>query len=326
MLIAALLTAAAVSLCAQPLVIRVLGGRWLVDHPNERSSHVTPTPRGGGIAVVLGVLAALVFVVEVPWPAVAGIGLFALMGLIDDVLDVPALVRLAGQVILGISCGVLLTIEFLPAQLGTAHAGFGILIGLWITLFVNAFNFMDGINGISALQLVAVGVVVCLAGVVLARPVLSGWSLALVGAALGFLPFNVPRARVFLGDVGSYGLGAAAAMLLVYAVTVGVPVWVAVGVVSIYLMDVTLTILRRIRARQSLLVAHRTHVYQQLIVAGWSHLRVAGTVGGLSALIGVSALVAWRSESATLSVLSALVGAVLIPVYLWAPQLLRKAH
>jgi UDP-N-acetylmuramyl pentapeptide phosphotransferase/UDP-N-acetylglucosamine-1-phosphate transferase len=318
MLIAALLTALLVSVCLQPLMIKVLESRQLLDQPNERSSHVAPTPRGGGIAVVLGVLVALAVVVVAPWPALAGVGLLALLGLIDDVVGLSALVRLGCQMVLGIGSGVLLT-----SGSGASAMGIALLIGVWIVFFVNAFNFMDGINGISALQTIATGLVFCLVGVVLAEPLVIGWALALVGAAVGFLPFNFGRAQVFLGDVGSYGLGAAVALLVVYAVQSGVPAWVAGAVLSIYAIDVTMTVLRRIRSRQRLLTAHRTHIYQQLTSAGWSHLAVSGIVASLSAIVGLCALLAWRLESVAVDIVAGSVATALMAAYATAPTLAK---
>lgn len=319
MLIWAFVTACLISLCVQPLTIKLLGSHLLLDHPNERSSHLAPTPRGGGIAVVLGVVVALAVVVDLPWPALTSIGLLALLGLVDDVVGLPALIRLVCQLALGISSGLLLVAEF-----GATGVGIGILIGVWIVFFVNAFNFMDGINGISALQTIAIGLVLCLAGVVIAAPVVSGWALVLVGAAAGFLPFNLHRARVFLGDVGSYGLGSAVALLLVYAVHSGVPVWVAGSVISIYAIDVMVTVLRRMRGKEPLLTAHRTHIYQQLISLGWSHAGTASAVASLSAIIGLCSLVAWRTEPTVADVFAGLIGVGLLGAYLAAPRLARS--
>jgi len=320
MLIIALLTAFLISLCVQPLMINLVAPRLLIDHPTERSLHSVSTPRGGGVAVVLGVVVALAVVVDASWPALTAIGLFALLGLIDDLVGLSALGRLACQLILGILCGLLLAAEF-----GITEAAIGVLIGAWIVFFVNAFNFMDGINGISALQTIAIGLVLCVAGAVVAAPSVSGWALALVGAALGFLPFNFRRARIFLGDVGSYGLGSAIALLLVYAVHSGVPAWVAGSVISIYTLDVTFTVLRRVRSKQSLLTPHRLHIYQQLVTSGWSHVSVSCLVASLSTIIAICSLVGWRSDSTLVDFFVALAAGALLMAYIAAPGLARSS-
>ncbi len=319
MMLWALFTAGAISMILQPFVIKLLRARAVLDHPSERSSHETPTPRGGGVAVILGVLVALAFVVDAPWPATAGIAVMALLGLLDDVLGVPVAIRLAAQLILALTCGVLLA-----ADLGMAGIAPGLLIGVWVVFFVNAFNFMDGINGISALQTIATGLVLGLAGVLAAEPIVAGWALALLGAAAGFLPFNLLRARVFLGDVGSYGLGAAIALLLVVAVDSGVPTWVVAAVILVDVVDVVVTVLARGRLRQPLLSAHRAHVYQRLVAAGRSHVAVAGGVATLSLTLGLGAVLAWRTASTVVTIVVGVLAGGLTVGYLIAPRLARS--
>lgn len=319
MLTAALVCAALIGLGTQPLVIAALNRRQLFDRPNERSSHTEPIPRGGGIAVLLGILVTLLAVVGPPWAVIAGIFGMALLGLLDDLTGVPALLRLIVQLALGLTTGVALTLEFGVLALAPALAVAG-----WLVFYVNAFNFMDGVNGISALQAIAAGLVLAASGVVIDAHAVSGTALAVVGAGLGFLPFNLVRARVFLGDVGSYGLGAAIALTVVLAIQAGVPIWVAGATVAIYAIDVLRTVALRVWARQPLLVAHRWHIYQRLIAAGWSHLAVAATVGAASLGIGCCALLAWQTEAGVVDVLAGVAAAILALGYLLAPRLVGQ--
>jgi UDP-N-acetylmuramyl pentapeptide phosphotransferase/UDP-N-acetylglucosamine-1-phosphate transferase len=156
-----------------------------------------------------------------------------------------------------------------------------VLAAIWFIAFVNAFNFMDGINGISAAMVVATGahLIVCSAlweggdvGVV-------GWTLAAV--VLGFLPFNFPTARVFLGDSGSYFLGAFLAGATVMGIRASVPPEVVIAPYLYYLADTGTTLLQRALRHESILVAHRQHAFQLLVSSGYSHVQVTSAVFGL---------------------------------------------
>jgi Fuc2NAc and GlcNAc transferase len=251
--------------------------RWnVIDRPSARSSHSEPTPRGGGTSIVLssGSLIAGAYAAHVlSDPAIlwilAGATVVAVAGLVDDRFGLRWQMRLALQSI----AAVLASSAIGPCHiLGNCSTGTTIalllgaclsLAGTWST---NLFNFMDGINGIAALQAVFIGIAG--AGIALAVGVPATHVLplvALAGAASGFLPLNFPKARIFMGDVGSGFLGYALfffPVLLSARDRVPIPVWCILW--GSFLSDATVTLIRRAASRQRLHEAHRSHLYQRL--------------------------------------------------------------
>jgi UDP-N-acetylmuramyl pentapeptide phosphotransferase/UDP-N-acetylglucosamine-1-phosphate transferase len=251
-------------------------------------------------------------------PFVAAVAFFGAVGMIDDLRGLPALHRLAAQVV-----GSAIIAALLVAQLGRpviALAAIALATTVWITGFINAFNFMDGVNGISATHALIGGVAYACIGEWHQDPFLVAAGLAIALGACAFLPWNAGRARVFLGDVGSYSLGAALAVLAAWAVIRGVPVEAAVGPLALYLADTAWTLQRRIRHGERPFEAHRTHVYQRWCDVGWSHqevtlLTAAGTV--LLCLLGTLSLLGQPGLRAAAD----LAGLVTLAVYLRSPAL-----
>lgn len=321
---AALLLSFAVTAAACPRLIRALHARRVVDSQTSRSSHRGEIPRGGGLAVALGFGASLVG----SWGWWAGsnglvvefalVLLFGLVGLADDLRGLSAGLRLGLQTVLA----VLTSIAILPpAQLAD---GIAVILAIcWVVLFVNSFNFMDGINGISAMTTVVIAISLTVSSI--------RWDagievpcLAIAGAVVGFAPFNLTN-RVFLGDVGSYLLGSALAVLALTGMERGIP---AVGVLlpyTLYVTDVSYTIWRRARRGERLMQAHREHVYQRLAnESGLGHIRVTIAVGAATAGLAIAAQIAGGASGATAA--AALFASVLaIAVYLSAPSWLGRS-
>lgn len=308
-------------LVAEPLTIALLRRLAVLDMPGGRSSHSVPTPRGGGAPIAVGlVVAALI----APGGGRAGlafavaVGFFGLLGLLDDLRGLPALLRLGLQ-LAGASAvaALLVSGRSLPAVAVIMAALAGTA---WVVGFVNAFNFMDGVNGISGAHALIGGVAyACLAG--WRRDgfgVAAGLSLA-VGACV-FLPWNAVRARVFLGDVGSYSIGAALAVLAVRLVSLGVPVEAVAGPVALYLADVAWTLQRRIRCGERWLEAHRTHVYQRWCDNGWSHQEVTVLTSALTVLLCLLGVAGVLGDMAD-RVAADLAGLGALAVYLASPGL-----
>ncbi|MGY1681916.1 hypothetical protein [Geodermatophilus sp. SYSU D01176] len=238
---------------------------------------------------------------------------FAVVGGIDDLGGLAARTRLGLQVLLSLTASTWL---FLSGSLAWSVA---VIAAVFLVVYVNAFNFMDGINGISGLQVVVVAGACMVVGLVTDSTVLASTAAAVLGAAAVFLPFNFPHAKVFLGDVGSYGIGALLALLLVL-ISVRIPVWAAVLVPAVYLVDVFSTLIRRTWARAPLMEAHREHVYQRLLITGWSHVGVSAFVTACSALVAAAAVAAGLSESPFVRAVALFGIVVVLGAYLGAPR------
>lgn len=315
-----------VSVGGTALLIRHLTRRQVLDRPNERSSHSVPTPRGGGIAVLLAIvlgwlldglmrgslgLADLAILV-----AAAGLSLVCFL---DDLRGLPALPRFLAQV-LAILPGLWLAAErgglfagSLPMGLDLFLTGF---IWLW---FINLFNFMDGIDGITGIEMAALGI--GLAGLSVSGQIpvsLLGPALAVTAAALGFLVWNWQPARIFMGDVGSIPAGYLIGWLLLSAAhgdQATESAWVfALVLPAYYLADASLTLIRRLLKGENVLRAHRQHFYQRAVIRGLGHGRVCG---GIILVNTALVIIAWTLVAAHPSMAFAAAAGVVGLLLLW---------
>ncbi|MHA1546822.1 MAG: MraY family glycosyltransferase, partial [Alphaproteobacteria bacterium] len=269
----------AATLVATRIALAVLAAKGVLDRPNERSSHARPTPRGGGIAVI-AVLAVAWGVVSAGAPGsfssgtivVVALGL-ALVSWRDDLGGLGIGVRLGSQI------GAIVLVFSLAPEPGGLFAGVLppvldlVATGLAWLWFINLYNFMDGIDAITGTQTASIGAgLVALAGVGLASFALGQLGAALIGVSLGFLVWNWPPARIFLGDVGSVPLGFLVGWLLIQLAGEGA--WAAAVILPLYYLgDATLTLVRRIMAKKPFWRAHREHFYQRAAAAS-GHVRV----------------------------------------------------
>ena len=256
------------------LVLIPLLRRGLLDQPNARSSHRVPTPRGGGVAFVL-------VSVLWGWPLIPLLcAPLALMGLLDDRLNLPAALRYGAQLATALT---LLLVAY-PAGLLSGWLGWLLLavVVVAITAVINFFNFMDGLDGLVAgCSSVVFAVAVIHSG--------ASWLWPLVGALLGFLIWNWSPAQVFMGDVGSTFLGAVFAAVVLQAPSVAGGLEQLLVAVPL-LADAAVCVLRRLMAGQPVFQAHRLHLYQRLQQAGWSHRRVCLAYLSATMLIGAAVL------------------------------------
>ena len=289
------------------LAIRYAHRRQLLDLPGRRRSHTQPTPRGGGIAIVVAMFASSVALALAVgplehlvwlWPPLAAI---ALVGWLDDHGGLSARMRLATH---GAAAVWVVAVPLLLAAASGEGTVGGIGLALFVALLVtvaivwsiNLHNFMDGINGLLTLQTIFV---LC------ATAGFSVWCGAfdvvplLIGAAacVGFLPFNFPRARIFMGDVGSGVLGFVVAMTVLWQISVPL-LAPASGIVlcSAFVTDATCTLLSRMLRGRRWYSAHREHLYQWLARSGFSHAQVVAFYMGWN-LVVVLPVVYWMNRS-----------------------------
>jgi UDP-N-acetylmuramyl pentapeptide phosphotransferase/UDP-N-acetylglucosamine-1-phosphate transferase len=306
-----LLVSFAITMAAVPLVLRMMLRRGVLDVPNHRSSHVSPVPRAGGLACLAGVLAGLAVASaqhrDVPWVAVTGAAFLAVVGFADDRGTLAPGPRLAAQIAAGALVGV------------TAGGGWWILVGIvCISAAVNVVNFMDGINGITSLNIAVWGFAALAVGSAHHEPSLMAVGAVTAGSTMAFLPWNAPVAKLFLGDVGSYLLGALVGIGIVIGARHTPSLMVLLAPLSIYLADTGVTLARRALRGEHLMTAHREHVYQRLVSeAGMSHTAVAGLTAGLALVITV----AWVPG---LPIAGLPVTLVVIVAYLASPALLGR--
>jgi Fuc2NAc and GlcNAc transferase len=261
----------------------------LLDIPNQRSSHVVPTPRGGGLSIVIVFFGALLIfwladhVSEHDTAALMlGGGLIAAIGFADDHRHIPAGWRFLIQVIAATMTVALLGgLSTLPLGDGILKLGIAgnILVVVFMVWFTNAFNFMDGIDGIAASESI------CIAGGVSLIAIGSGvgviallWA-ALAAASLGFLAWNLPPAKIFMGDVGSSFLGFTLFGLSLYSVgTETLSLWSWLILAGVFIVDAAITLTTRLLRRDDWLSAHRSHAYQRAARRYRSHGRVTVAV------------------------------------------------
>jgi UDP-GlcNAc:undecaprenyl-phosphate GlcNAc-1-phosphate transferase len=211
----------------------------------------------------------------VPYSTLIVAGAYGLVGLVEDVRGIPVGLRLTGQGLLGAAFVGWRLIASRSA--GRQHdsvmrsLGLGAITAGWMAAYVNVFNFMDGIDGISIAQVVVAGGAWSILGTVHAVPQLVGLAAVAGGATLGFAPFNLPTAQCFLGDVGSYGLGALLSAGAVIGLDAGLPFEAMLGPLAVYIADTGVTLVRRIIGGEKWYRPHRSHAYQRLVHSGWSH-------------------------------------------------------
>jgi Fuc2NAc and GlcNAc transferase len=266
----------------------------LIDVPNERSSHASPTPRGGGVGIVIAYFAAAILLAaiglmgaKILGALLIGGGAMALVGFIDDRWQLRASVRFS--VHLGAAVCVVILLGGIPeaalSRWGLHGTWIGILIAVLVLVWTtNLFNFMDGIDGIASSEAVFLGG----AGALLnwshgGDPGLTAAMLCLAAASLGFLRWNWPPARIFMGDVGSGFLGFTLAVLGLAANQLGTIPLEAWGILGgFFFVDATVTLLRRVARGDQWFEAHRMHAYQQLARRWQAHLPVTLSVSAIN--------------------------------------------
>jgi len=289
----ALLLAVAMSWWGTGRIRQFAMARALLDVPSERSSHTTPTPRGGGLAIATVVLAGVLLAALGGWVrwevAVALLpsgAAMALLGWLDDRRTLSAGLRLlihfmaASWIVYSFGPVRALSIGTASLDLRWLATPVSIIGVVWL---VNLFNFMDGIDGIAAAEALIVSAAAAFFCWRVGDSEVA-WLAALIAAAsAGFLPWNWMPARIFMGDTGSTFLGFMLGSLAILADRRGaLPAIAWVVLLGVFVGDATLTLTRRVVRRERLAEAHRTHAYQRAVQSGWSHARVSAAVMILS--------------------------------------------
>ncbi len=282
----------------------------MVDHPGERHSHMVDTPRGGGIGIILALLMASPFLIsggDDSWLKciLPGMLVLAVLGWRDDHVSLPAGLRFFVQLAVSIYL-VACTINdgWMQAVVGFLLT---VLALVWMT---NLYNFMDGSNGMAGLQAVFGGVVLFVLFSLAGQHDLALASACIAAGSIGFLPWNLGKARVFMGDVGSITLGFVFGALLVTGVAshaFSLPV--ALLVMLVFIIDSTLTLFNRILKRERWYNAHKQHLYQRLIAHGWTH----GSVALFYQAINLAVVVPGIVVAVNYPALAWLVATILIP-------------
>ncbi|MBI3507828.1 MAG: undecaprenyl/decaprenyl-phosphate alpha-N-acetylglucosaminyl 1-phosphate transferase [Proteobacteria bacterium] len=285
--------------------------RVLVDLPNERSSHRTPTPRGGGVGLVLGTLAGGWLVaagMPVAAPVALGATIAAAAGLADDARPQGAAIKFGAQFLaafVAIGGGAIIERLYIPGYGPIELGAFGPAVTfLWFVGLTNAYNFMDGLDALAGATGMVAAIFAGLALMLAGADLLAALAFVVAASCAGFLALNLPPARIFMGDVGSQFLGFAFAGLGVFAAGAtsdGKLVWLVPIVLMHFLFDTIFTAVRRLAAGENVFAAHRTHLYQRLNQAGFSHGRVAAFLAAMAALQGSTAL--WLDSSAAFAIL-----------------------
>lgn len=267
------------------IIISKIGHRLnLLDYPTKRSSHSYPIPKGGAIGMLIGFVITALFL-DVPVYFWVTISLFSLLGFITDRFELSSEVRLVIQLFFAL---IFLT-KFLGPNLNIPNILFGFFIIIYILGTTNIYNFMDGINGIAAITgLVGFGLLATFSYQNGRANSVIFLSLCMAFSCLGFLPFNMPRAKVFMGDVGSTLLGAAFACSAIL-VSKNIPDFICiVSFLFPFYSDEIITMYLRLKNRENLLQAHRKHFYQFLAnTLQIPHWKVSIAYGIVQALIGI---------------------------------------
>ncbi len=284
------------ALLVAALVINVLlrsrAAALVLDHPNQRSLHATPKPRIGGLGILAGICAAGIYGgAVIDTRVLIALVLLIAISLFDDMRSIPVVWRMLAH----LAAAALATAVFVSDTHGLWAALAATLAIAWMT---NLYNFMDGSDGLAGVMTAfgfgSYGVAALCANDVY----FAMLNLSVATAAAGFLIYNLPPARVFMGDAGAIPLGFLAAISAIAGWQRGDwPLWFGAVVFSPFIVDATLTLLRRLARGALVWQAHREHYYQRLVQAGWGHRRTLLAECALMTTVSALALAGVRGDA-----------------------------
>ena len=292
--------------CSWFITFRVLALN-ILDIPNERSSHTCPTPRGGGLGIVvaffIGILMIYIFADQTQidqryfWSFLISTILIALISMYDDIKGYSFKIKLATQLVavcLVVITGIVLDQVALP-WVGNFELGFFAVFvtSFWLVGLTNVYNFMDGVDGMAVTTALIVSLFFAWITFLEGSHFIYLVSLVVVAGSLGFLPWNIPPARIFMGDIGSTFLGFTFACMAIIAARYDMShtsFLVMPLLLFHYLFDTSFTLIRRLIAKEVITEAHRGHIYQLICQMGWSHGKVTALYALLAVVQGLSAI------------------------------------
>ncbi|MDO8412824.1 MAG: glycosyltransferase family 4 protein [Gallionellaceae bacterium] len=288
------LIAALVTMLLAAILLFSKAGKSMQDIPNERSLHDTPVPRIGGMAVMAGILSAwALMVMSWVWWIVLPLLLLFAISILDDIRGLPVQQRLLAHIVAAI---------FLI--IGSGAVAHSIMLGLLLVACVvwmtNLYNFMDGSDGLAGGMTFFGFTMYGVGSLMHGDEIQAMLNFSIGAAALGFLYYNFYPAKVFMGDAGSIPLGFLAAAMGLWGWQQGHwPAWFPLLVFSPFVMDATITLLKRTLRGEKIWHAHREHYYQRLVQLGWGHRNTALLEFSLMFAAGASALVGLRYAPST---------------------------
>lgn len=280
--------------------------RLALDQPNQRSLHTHPIPRTGGVAIMISVLITwLTIAVHPVWVWVPA--LLVIVNVLDDFYSLPVLIRFAVQ---AVACSIFIMAQV--TQINLIGSLFMVPVMMWVT---NLYNFMDGSDGLAGGMAVFGFGAYALAAYMGGDSQMAVMAASIVGASLAFLFFNFHPARIFMGDSGSVPLGFFAGAIGIYGWQLDLwPFWFPLLTFSPFILDATVTLIKRVIKKERFWQAHKDHYYQRLIRLGWGHRRVALAEYALMMAVAVSGILLINQSSDLISL--ALASWLIIYVFL----------
>lgn len=275
-----------ISLLAVVLILKTRIANIALDKPNQRSLHTKLTPRIGGLAIMAGILTSWL-VISTSWHWVLFPFGLMLISLIDDIYHVSIKWRLLIQLLVG----AIFVFVMLPQQAWWLM----VLLTLLITWMTNLYNFMDGSDGLAGGMGLFGFASYAVAAFVMGDVLLAMMNGAIAAACFAFLLFNFHPAKIFMGDSGSIPLGFLAGSIGVYGYFNALwPAWFPVLVFSPFIIDATVTLIKRQIAGAKVWQAHRSHYYQRLVQMGWGHRKTAIAEYSLMLCVAVTAVMLFK--------------------------------
>ncbi|MGJ9383974.1 glycosyltransferase family 4 protein [Salipaludibacillus sp. CF4.18] len=290
-----------VALLITPYVIKISKKTGFVDLPSYRKVHMQAMPRIGGVSIIAGVAAGLVYLQptsQYMMPFLIGAGIIIIVGLLDDRFNIKPLYKLAGQIVASIvvvSNGILIDSISLPF---VGFIEFGLwsipVTIIWILAITNAINIIDGLDGLaagtSAISLAALLIVAVMDGQALAVAL----AIIFIGSTLGFLYYNFYPAKIFMGDTGSLFLGYSIAVISIFGLLKNLTMFTVIVpfvILGIPILDTLFAMIRRFVNKQGVMTADKLHFHYKLLELGLSHRNTVLVIYGINIVFGLTAIV-----------------------------------